>query len=376
MSQFDFNSSKRLVIKIGSSLLIDSTDGQLRRDWLDALADDLKDLHQKGSDVLVVSSGAIGLGRSRLKIATGELKLEDSQAAAAAGQIQLAHAWEAALARHDIPVAQILLTSEDTEQRRRYLNARSTIENLLTRRAIPVINENDTVATDEIRFGDNDRLAARVAAMAGADCLVLLSDVDGLYTGDPHGDKDAELLEEIVDITASIEAMAGITKSDYGRGGMITKIKAARIAVQAGCNMVITSGRYNHPLRELAGNGRRTVFLANANPATARKRWIAGSLKPSGTLIVDNGAAKALQSGKSLLPAGIVKINGNFERGDAVLVEDATGRELARGLSAYSAIDAIKIKGCRSHEIADVLGFKGRAEMIHRDDLVLLTREA
>jgi glutamate 5-kinase len=362
MSQFDFNSSKRLVIKIGSSLLIDSTDGQLRRDWLDALADDLKDLHQKGSDVLVVSSGAIGLGRSRLKIATGELKLEDSQAAAAAGQIQLAHAWEAALARHDIPVAQILLTSEDTEQRRRYLNARSTIENLLTRRAIPVINENDTVATDEIRFGDNDRLAA--------------SDVDGLYTGDPHGDKDAELLEEIVDITASIEAMAGITKSDYGRGGMITKIKAARIAVQAGCNMVITSGRYNHPLRELAGNGRRTVFLANANPATARKRWIAGSLKPSGTLIVDNGAAKALQSGKSLLPAGIVKINGNFERGDAVLVEDATGRELARGLSAYSAIDAIKIKGCRSHEIADVLGFKGRAEMIHRDDLVLLTREA
>ncbi len=376
MSRFEFSASKRVVVKIGSSLLIDNDNGRLRRQWLEALTDDIANLHQQGRDILVVSSGAIGLGRRRLGIPTGELKLEDSQAAAAAGQIQLAHAYEAALARHDIPVAQILLTSDDTEQRRRYLNARTTIENLLARRAVPVINENDTVATEEIRFGDNDRLAARVAAMAGADCLVLLSDIDGLYTGDPNGDTGAELIGEIDEISPEIEAIAGTTKSDYGRGGMITKIKAARIAQQAGCHMVITSGKNNHPLTALADGGTRTVFRAAANPTTARKRWIAGSLKSMGTLTIDAGAAKALHGGKSLLPAGVVEVSGTFERGDAVVVANTDGQELARGLTAYSAKDAEQIKGCRSQDIADILGFSGRTEMIHRDDLVLLAREA
>ncbi len=371
MTVRDLEQSGRIVVKIGSSLLIDRARGRLRRHWLDALADDLAALHRAGKDLLVVSSGAIGLGRRRLGLKPGELRLEDSQAAAAAGQIQLAHAYEEALARHDIPVAQLLLTSEDTEQRRRYLNARGTIENLLAKRALPVVNENDTIATEEIRFGDNDRLAARVAAMASADCLVILSDVDGLYTADPAS-PGAEHLSEVAEITQEIEAMAGSTRSDYGRGGMITKLKAARIAVRAGCAVVITSGQANNPLARLRAGGPATWFPATANPTTARKRWIAASLKPAGVFRIDDGAASALKDGKSLLPAGIVDVTGDFERGDAVLIETQAGQEIARGLSAYSASDAAKIKGRRSRDIADILGFRGRAEMIHRDDLVLL----
>ncbi len=366
------DAGKRIVVKIGSNLLIDGTNGKLRRTWLDALADDLAVWHRQGRELIVVSSGAIGLGRRRLGLKSGPLKLEDSQAAAAAGQIQLAHAYEAALAEHDIPVAQLLLTSEDTEQRRRYLNARTTIDNLLARGAIPVINENDTVATDEIRFGDNDRLAARVAAMASADCLILLSDVAGLFDRDPKDADNAALIPVIDGITPEIEAMAGTTTSDYGRGGMVTKIKAARIAMQAGCDMIITSGQSEHPLKRLTNGGEHSLFKAQANPTTARKRWIAGSLKPMGRLRVDDGAVRALKDGKSLLPAGVTEVEGRFERGDAVVIETLAGEEVARGLSAYCDTDASRIKGCRSQDIETILGFKGRTEMIHRDDLVIL----
>lgn len=361
--------AKRIVVKIGSSLLT-GTDGRLNGPWLRALAEDIAAMRRRGQDVLIVSSGAIALGRNALRLPAGSLKLEESQAAAAAGQIHLAHAFQEALGEHGATVAQVLLTLGDTEQRRRYLNARGTLATLLKIGAVPVINENDTVATSEIRYGDNDRLAARVAGMISADCLVLLSDVDGLYTRAPH-EPDASHIPEVAAITPEIEAMAGDAGSDLSRGGMRTKIEAAHIAVDAGCHMVIASGKTVHPLRAIEDGARCTWFDAHDNPATARKRWIGGALKTLGAFVIDDGASRALAEGRSLLPAGIVRVTGSFGRGDAVAVKNGDGREIARGLSAYSSEDAARIKGHKSGEIERLLGYRGRTEMIHRDDLVL-----
>lgn len=363
--------ARRVVVKIGSALLVDGATGRLRRAWLEAIAEDVAMMKARGQDVLLVSSGAIALGRRVLKLRDGALKLEESQAAAAAGQIRLAHAYQEILARHEIEVAQILLTLGDTEGRRQYLNARSTLATLLELGAVPVINENDTVATAEIRFGDNDRLAARVAQMVSADCLVLLSDIDGLYTADPGTDPDARFIPEVAALTPEIEAMGGESRSGFGRGGMITKLAAARIATAAGCRMVIASGKQMRPMQAIEQGCRATWFLTPESPRAARKAWIAGSLKTRGTLTVDHGAARALGQGRSLLPAGVVAVDGRFERGDAVIVADKDGQELGRGLIAYSDEDARRLIGHKSAEIADILGYRGRDEMIHRDDLAL-----
>ncbi len=368
--------SKRLVVKIGSSILVDEAKGEIRRDWLEALSHDVARLHAKGCEIVLVSSGAIRLGRTLLKLTHGALRLEESQAAAATGQIQLAHAYRDALARHGITVAQVLLTLDDSEERRRYLNARQTMNTLLGLRAVPVINENDTVATDEIRFGDNDRLGARVAEMISADTLVLLSDIDGLYTGDPRTDVSAKFIPEIREITAEIEAMAGVAASSLSNGGMVTKLIAGRIAMAAGCRMAIADGRAVGALGALIdGNAKCSWFLPDyengASPLSARKKWIRGSLKAAGALTVDDGAVRALSAGKSLLPAGVTAIEGDFRRGDVVDVRDRAGRTLARGLVAYAAEDARRIAGRKSAEIEKLLGFRGRDEMVHRDDLVV-----
>jgi glutamate 5-kinase len=363
--------ARRVVIKVGSALLVDAATGQLNREWLETLAQDIAALRARGQDVLLVSSGAIALGRRHLKLEPGKLRLEESQAAAAVGQIRLAHAWKDVLERHDLTVAQILLTFGDTEERRRYLNARSTLGTLLKLGAIPVINENDTVATAEIRYGDNDRLAARVAQMMSADCLVLLSDVDGLYTADPTKDPSAQFIPEVPRITPEIERMAGGAASAVGSGGMATKIAAAKIAVTAGCHMCVAAGREMHPLRRIVEGARCSWFYPTASPATVRKQWIAGTLKAAGEIYVDDGAASALRHGKSLLPAGVVRVAGKFERGDALVVRDREGLEIARGLSAYSSDDAERLAGRKSAEIEALLGFRGRDELIHRDDLVI-----
>ena len=363
--------ARRLVVKIGSTLLVDEAQRRLRHRWLDALSDDLAALRARGAEVIVVSSGAIALGRHQLGLHRRTMRLEESQAAAATGQIELAHAYRETLARHDIAVAQILLTLEDTEERRRHLNARSTLATLLRLGPLPIINENDTVATSTIRVGDNDRLAARVAAMMNADVLVLLSDIDGLYTRDPRRHPDAVFVPLVSSITPDIEAMAGQAPPGYSSGGMVTKLAAARIAVSGGCKMVIADGRRENPLAAVASGERCTWFLADIEPLTARKRWIAGSLKPMGSVVVDAGPVAALGRGKSLLPAGVRQIEGAFERGDAVLVKDDGGREVARGLIAYSAADALRILGHKSREIEALLGYRGREELIHRDDLVL-----
>ncbi|HEY5306642.1 MAG TPA: glutamate 5-kinase [Pseudolabrys sp.] len=363
-------SFRRIVVKVGSSLLVDSTAGQLKRDWLDSLAADIAGLHKEMRDILVVSSGAIALGRAVLKLPRGPLKLEEAQAAAAVGQIALARAWSESLGAHALTASQVLLTLGDTEERRRYLNARSTIDRLLQWRSVPVINENDTVATSEIRFGDNDRLGARVAAMMSADLLVLLSDVDGLYDR-PPSEKGASFVPVVARITPEIEAMAGASGSELSRGGMLTKIEAAKIATSAGTHMVIASGHGMHPLAAVADGAACTWFLTPANPVTARKKWIAGSLEPRGALTIDAGAVKALRGGKSLLPAGVIKVEGGFGRGDAVVVRGDDGTEVGRGLIAYDAEDADKIKGRSSADVLLILGFTGRTEMIHRDDLVL-----
>jgi glutamate 5-kinase len=364
-------SARRLVVKIGSALLVDEESGAIRRDWLDALGDDGAACRRRGQEVLIVTSGAIAVGRRHLGLDSGKLRLEEKQAAAATGQIQLAHAYQETLARHRITVAQILLTLDDTEERRRHLNARSTIAALLRLDTVPVINENDTVATSEIRFGDNDRLAARVAAMISADALILLSDIDGLYTADPRRNPQARLIPEVREITAEVEAMAGEAPAGYSSGGMVTKLAAARIAVGAGCRMAIANGRRLNPLQAIAEGASCSWFLPAATPLTARKRWIAGSLAPVGALTVDAGALKALMGGRSLLPAGVTAVDGAFERGDAVRVLSPDGREVARGLSAYSAADARRIMRHKSGEIEALLGYRGRDEMIHRDDLVL-----
>ena len=367
----DLKKARRVVVKIGSVLLVEQGSGAIHRTWLNALADDIAALKARGTDVIVVSSGAIAVGRRHLDLTRNAIKLEESQAAAATGQIRLAHAYQEALARHDITVAQILLTLGDTEERRRHLNARGTLNTLLRLGAVPVINENDTVATTEIRFGDNDRLAARVAAMIDADVLVLLSDIDGLYSSDPRRDPEADFIPLVPAITPEIEAMAGEAQPGYSSGGMVTKLAAARIAVQGGCAMVIADGRVQHPIAAIDADARCTWFLAKVEPRTARKRWIAGALQPSGRVRVDAGALKALQQGRSLLPAGVTEVEGGFERGDAVVVEDGAGREVARGLAAYGAADARLIAGYKSREIEARLGYRGREELIHRDDLVL-----
>jgi glutamate 5-kinase len=364
--------AKRVVIKVGSALLVDSEKGRLNRAWLETFAADIAALRKRDQEVILVSSGAIALGRRHLGLPPGKLKLEESQAAAAVGQIRLAHAYKEILEARDIAVAQILLTLGDTEQRRRYLNARGTLNALLALGAVPVINENDTVATAEIRYGDNDRLAARVAQMAGADCLVLLSDIDGLYTANPRDDPDAVLISRVLDITPSIEAMAGGATSDVGTGGMQTKIVAAKIAVGAGCHMCIAKGADPHPLKRIEEGARCTWFVPSSTPTAARKQWIAGTLRPAGALAVDEGAVRALAQGKSLLPAGVTRAVGRFERGDTVSILGPDGAEVARGICAYSDGDAARIIGRRSVEIERVLGYRGRDEIVHRDDLVVL----
>lgn len=363
--------ARRIVVKIGSALLVDAKTGAIKASWLASLIDDLADLRGAGADVIVVSSGAIALGRRSLGLPKGRLKLEHSQAAAAVGQIALAQAWAEALRTRNIVAAQVLVTLTDTEERRRYLNARATLTTLLGQGAVPVINENDTVATSEIRYGDNDRLAARVASMMSADCLVLLSDIDGLYTA-PPGKKGAEFLPEVKAITPEIEAMAGKPVSGVGSGGMITKIEAGKIALGAGCNMVIASGHELHPLKRIIDGERCTWFVAPASALQSRKRWIAGTLQPIGHLVVDEGAAAALSKGKSLLPAGVKRVEGSFTRGDTVSIVTLKSREIARGLVAYDSTDAARIVGLKSGEIEKVLGFRGRDELIHRDDMVLL----
>ena len=366
LSQF-----RRIVVKVGSSLLVDQKAGVIKREWLDALADDLAELHGRGADVLVVSSGSIALGRTVLKLPRGALKLEDSQAAAAVGQIALARTWAEALGDRGITAGQILVTFTDTEERRRYLNARETIGRLLDMRAVPVINENDTVATNEIRYGDNDRLGARVATMASADLLILLSDIDGLYTAPPHLDTSAKMLPVVQRITPEIEAMAGGAASEFSRGGMFTKIEAAKIATTGGAHMVIADGRVRNPIKRIAERKPCTWFLSPSTPITARKKWIAGSLEPRGTVHLDEGAAKALTQGKSLLPAGVTRVEGLFARGDCVLSRDQRGADLGRGLVGYDADQAARIVGRKSRDIEKVLGAPGRAEMIHRDDMAL-----
>ena len=361
----------RVVVKVGSSLLVDRARGALKQEWLDALVSDIAALHERGAHVLIVSSGAIALGRTIAGLHKGVLKLEDSQAAAAIGQIALARAWSQALHGHGIVAGQVLLTLYDTEERRRYLNARETLGRLSAMRAIPVINENDTVATSEIRYGDNDRLAARVATMASADLLILLSDVAGLYDAPPKDDPKAKLIPVVERVTPAIEAMAGGAASELSRGGMRTKIEAARIATSAGTHMVIADGRVAHPIARIAAGAPCTWFLTPSNPFLARKAWIGGSLELKGSITVDAGAARALASGKSLLPAGVTRIEGAFARGDCVAIRDERGAELGRGLIAYDALHAERIRGRNSRDIAHILGTPGRAEMIHRDDMAL-----
>ncbi|WP_238312861.1 glutamate 5-kinase [Methylobacterium crusticola] len=363
---------RRVVLKVGSALLVDRARGRLRHAWLAALAEDIADLHARGVDVLVVSSGSIALGRTVLGLGPGALRLEESQAAAAVGQIALARHWSEALAHHGIVAGQILVTPQDTEERRRYLNGRATILKLLEERAVPVVNENDTVATSEIRYGDNDRLAARVATMIGADLLVLFSDIDGLYTAPPASDPGARHLPVIARITPEIDAMAGGPASELSRGGMRTKVEAAKIAVQGGTHMMIADGRGKNPLKAVTEGARCSWFLSGSTPGAARKTWIAGSLEPRGALSIDAGAERALRGGASLLPVGVVRVEGAFARGDAVTIRSRSGQVLGRGLVAYDSDDAARIIGRSSREVEAVLGYPGRAAMVHRDDLALL----
>ena len=364
--------ARRIVVKVGSALLVDQVSGPVNRAWLGTLVEDLLRLRARKQEVVLVSSGAIALGRRELKLPGGPLALPQSQAAAAVGQIALAHIYKELFAAAGVTVAQILLTLEDSEHRRRYLNARATLSELLELGTLPVINENDTVATTEIRYGDNDRLAARVAQMISADCLLLLSDVSGLFTADPNRDPTARLIPEVRDITPEIEAMGGGSASAVGSGGMATKIAAAKIATSAGCAMAITAGAPLHPVARLEEGADCSWFLPSQNPENARKQWIAGSLRPNGAVTIDAGALQALRSGKSLLPAGVVAVSGQFARGDTVSVLDRDGNEIARGMIAYSERDATRIVGKRSADIEALLGFRGRDEIIHRDDLVMM----
>ena len=367
-----FDDAKIIVIKVGSSLLVDEDQNAINTAWLRGIATDIARLKAAGKDVVVVSSGAIALGRRLLKINHNKLKLQEKQAAAATGQVLLAHAWMDALGAHQVQTAQILLSPDDTETRRKHLNARTTMMALLQLNAVPVVNENDTVATAEIRFGDNDRLAARVAAMIGADLLVLLSDVDGLYTANPNSDDSATHIDEIAQITPDIIAMAGPANAAYASGGMVTKLEAARIATSAGCQMIICNGQSPAPLTRLQAGAKCTIFAAALSPHTARKQWIAGALSPKGCLTVDAGALGALRKGRSLLPAGVVAVEGEFERGDLIAIHNQAGAVIGHGLSAYSAVDANIICGHKSREIETLLGYRGRDEIIHADNLVMV----
>lgn len=364
--------ARRLVVKIGSALVVDPALAAPRMAWLDGVAADIAALRARGTDVIVVSSGAIALARRTLKMTRRTLRLEEKQAAASVGQIRLAQAWAEVLERHGLTAAQMLLTLDDSENRRRYLNARATLTTLLGLGCVPVINENDSVATAEIRFGDNDRLAARVAEMVQADQLILLSDIDGLYTADPRRDPAAEHIAEVAAVTPEIEAMGGEPPPGYSSGGMRTKLVAARIATGAGCALAIAVGHVDRPLRALENGARCTWFLPHPEGRRARKLWILGTLEPAGRFVVDQGAVRALVGGRSLLPAGVRALEGRFERGDAVDVTGPDGSVLARGLTAYAAADAERIIGHRSAEIEAILGWRGRDELIHRDDLVLL----
>lgn len=363
-------SYKRIVIKIGSSLLVDRAKG-LKRQWLNSLCADIKTLRDQGSEILIVSSGAIALGRGQLGLPNRILKLEESQASAATGQILLSRAYSEALGEVGFHAGQVLLTLGDTEERRRYINARETINTLLKMGAVPIINENDTVATSEIRYGDNDRLAARVASMVSADLLVLLSDVDGFYSGIPGKDEHAKRYDRIAEITSDIEAMAGDAGTELSKGGMVTKLEAGKIATAAGTTMVITSGKEENPLRKLFEGGNATWFDAQETPVSARKKWIAGQIGFGGKIMVDDGAVGALQKGSSLLPAGVVEVQGEFSRGDVVSVVNKDGEALGCGIISYDIDDAAKITGCKSEEIEAILGMTSRGAMIHRDNLVL-----
>ena len=367
----EWAAANRIVVKIGSALLVERDTGKLKSAWLASLMDDVAALAKAGKDVVLVSSGAIALGRHTLKLPKGPLELEQSQAAAAVGQISLAHAYSEMANARGLIVAQVLLTLGDTEERRRYLNARHTIEQLLALKTIPVVNENDTVATTEIRYGDNDRLSARVASMVSADCLVLLSDIDGLYSAPPNSDPTATHIPLVTEITPEIEAMAGDAGTELSKGGMKTKVEAGRIALSAGTNMVITTGKVLNPLQAITDGAKVTWFLAKSDPITAKKRWLSGQLVPAGQIFVDAGAEKALLSGKSLLPAGVKRVEGDFDRGDAVVIRALDGRELGRGLIAYANAEAQRIIGKRSSEIAAILGYEGRDTLVHRDDMAL-----
>ncbi len=366
-----FDCAKIIVIKVGSSLLVDDDKNVINTAWLQGIADDIAALKETGKHVVVVSSGAIALGCRLLKIRNKKLKLQEKQAAAAAGQVLLAHAWMDALGIHQVQTAQILLSPDDTETRRKHINARTTMLALLQLGAVPVVNENDTVATAEIRFGDNDRLAARVAAMIGADMLVLLSDVDGLYTANPTGDGPTTHLAKVSEITPDILAMAGSANAAYASGGMVTKLEAARIATSAGCQMIICNGENPAPLKRLRIGAKHTLFTATQSPHTARKKWIAGSLTPKGKIRIDDGALAALQGGRSLLPAGVNAVAGQFDRGDLIEVENVAGTVIGHGLSSYCSDDAILISGHKTNEIETILGYRGRDEMIHADNLVI-----
>lgn len=361
--------SRRVVVKIGSALLVDRQTGALRAAWLQALANDVARLRERGADVILVSSGSIALGRATLGLPASDLTLEQSQAAAAVGQIQLAHAYDGALEEHGLRAAQVLVTLEDSADRRRYLNSRATLDQLLTLGTVPIVNENDTVATDEIRYGDNDRLAAQVAVTAGADLLVLLSDVDGLYSANPSTDPGAQRFDRVEAITPQIEAMAGDAGSGLSKGGMKTKVMAAKTATAAGCDLVITEGSVLNPLEKLENGAAATWFVAQGDPRQKRKQWIA-SMKPKGRVHVDAGAQKALTDGGSLLPAGVSGVDGTFTRGDMVEVVSEAGQVLGQGLARYDSTDARRIMGQKTHEIEGVLGYPSRGPLIHRDDLV------
>lgn len=362
--------AKRLVVKIGSALLVDRTTGALRGDWLHALAQDVAWLKGRGTDVILVSSGSIALGRGVLNLPVTDLLLEQSQAAAAVGQIRLARAYEEALTPHGIITAQVLVTLEDSANRRRYLNTRATLEQLIGLGVVPIVNENDTIATDEIRYGDNDRLAAQVAVTVGADHLVLLSDIDGFYSANPVLDKSATRFETIKQITPEIESMAGDAGSGLSKGGMKTKLMAAKTAMAAGCAMAICDGFADRPLSALENGANATWFTPQDDPQTARKRWI-GAMKPKGSVTIDAGAARALSSGKSLLPAGITSVTGDFGRGDPLAILGPGDTKLGFGLSRYTGREADAIKGRRSDDIEAILGYKPRTALIHRDDMVL-----
>lgn len=364
-------STRLVVIKIGSALIVDPATGKARADWMRDLAADVASLRVAGTQVVLISSGSIALGRQHLSLPAGAIKLPEKQAAAAIGQVELAQLWSNALQAHDMRTAQILLAPEDTETRRRHINARTTIQTLLELGFVPVVNENDTVTTYEIRFGDNDRLAARVAGMISADLLILLSDVDGLYTKNPHQSEDAEHIPEITQIDEDIMALGGGANAEFASGGMATKLAAARIATEAGADMVICKGSASRPVTALLDGARYSLFHRRTSPKKARKNWIAGALDPKGQIVVDKGAQSALLKGKSLLPVGILRLSGQFDRGDLVQIINAEGIELGHGLAGYATAEAEKIKGQKSQVIETLLGYEGRAELIHADDLVL-----